>query len=216
MGYPPALRWWVFGRLIGPLIAPIPNLLETGIRLCMGLAERLKLVIYLLQSRGAFAKQGRYLMNGRRKIQPHFFLAAILLSVCPVIAGGVEDPEQILNAITINEPRLHAEKSSFMAQKIMSFTVKNGSKSVIKTLYFRAKLQTPGRALPWIETDQSYTFPGGLEPGETRHLDLAPNMFGEWGKTEDQWIKTGVFSVSVRAIDDAAGNKITSSHAAER
>lgn len=126
------------------------------------------------------------------------------------MAQRVDDPAVTLSAIAITSARYHIEKSvtGFLNQKILSFTVKNGSKTVIKTLYFHAKLQTPGRALPWVESSHKYDFPGGLEPGESRRVDLDPDKFGEWGNVEPDWIKTSVLSVSVVAIDDAAGHKI--------
>ena len=38
--------------------------------------------------------------------------------------------------------------------------------------------------IPWVSDGFSYQFKGGLEPGETQHLRLAPNMFGDWSNKD--------------------------------
>jgi hypothetical protein len=155
-------------------------------------------------------------MNKHKLHQIAFLVIAVWFAPAAAMAQTADDPAVTLGAISITSARLHTEKSEslnknvvgFLDRKVMSFTVRNGSKDVIKTLYFRAKLQTPGRALPWIESSHNYEFPGGLEPGESRSIDLDPDDLGEWGKVQPEWIKTGVLSISILAIDDAAGQKI--------
>lgn len=66
------------------------------------------------------------------------------------------------------------------------FRITNGSKRPIKTIYLQGVLTSPGRAVPWVSSTISYEFQGGLEPGESQSLTLAPNMFGDW-KADDSF-----------------------------
>lgn len=123
--------------------------------------------------------------------------------------GQQQDAQTVLDAIMISSSIFHAQKNGFLDSKLISFNIKNGSKTVIKTIHLHGKLQTPGRTLPWIEADINYSFPGGLEPGEAKHLDLEPNMMSDWNNAEDQWMKTGVLTLTLTSIDDATGSNIS-------
>jgi hypothetical protein len=62
--------------------------------------------------------------------------------------------------------------------------VKNGTAHPISRAYFRGKLTSPGRSVPWLEDEFNYSIRGGLEPGEEATWTLAPNMFSDWGRVE--------------------------------
>ena len=53
-----------------------------------------------------------------------------------------------------------------------------------------------------------YEFPGGLEPGETQQLSLAPNTFSAWGKVPDEAVKGSVLELKLIAFEDASGKKL--------
>ena len=53
-----------------------------------------------------------------------------------------------------------------------------------------------------------YEFPGGLEPGATQQLALAPNTFSAWGKVPDEAVKGSVLELKLIAFEDASGKKL--------
>ncbi|HEV2855186.1 MAG TPA: DUF6694 family lipoprotein [Thermoanaerobaculia bacterium] len=60
--------------------------------------------------------------------------------------------------------------------------VRNGTKHPISRAYFKGKITSPGRSVPWLEEEFNYPISGGLEPGEEAEWVLAPNQFSEWGR----------------------------------
>lgn len=60
--------------------------------------------------------------------------------------------------------------------------VRNGTKHPISRAYFKGKIASPGRSVPWLEEEFNYPISGGLEPGEEAEWVLAPNQFSEWGR----------------------------------
>jgi hypothetical protein len=60
--------------------------------------------------------------------------------------------------------------------------VLNGTKHPISRAYFKGKITSPGRSVPWLEEEFNYPISGGLEPGEEAEWVLAPNQFSEWGR----------------------------------
>lgn len=98
---------------------------------------------------------------------------------------------------------------SFIDQPVISFTITNGSKIPIKRIYLHGILTSPGRSIPWVSGDINYAFSGGIEPGEVQHLDLEPNMFGEW-KIDDAYSKRPdlKLEMSVSNVEGADGQQI--------
>lgn len=94
--------------------------------------------------------------------------------------------QNVFDNVHIDGARYHVSSTGYSEDPILSFTVTNGSKMPIKTLYLHGTLTSPGRSIPWVSADINYDFPGGLEAGENEHLDLAPNMFGDW-KVDDRY-----------------------------
>lgn len=94
--------------------------------------------------------------------------------------------QNVFDNVHIDGARYHVSSTDYSEDPILSFTVTNGSKMPIKTLYLHGTLTSPGRSIPWVSADINYEFPGGLEAGENEHLDLSPNMFGDW-KVDDRY-----------------------------
>jgi hypothetical protein len=103
----------------------------------------------------------------------------------------------------------------YIAEPVIAFTIKNNGTTPIATAYFHGKLETPGRAVPWLAEDFSTELSGGLEPGETRNLSLSPNMFGEWG-AETLKNQRGMFlRVQLVNFEGPDGKKLTELSASE-
>lgn len=81
--------------------------------------------------------------------------------------------------------------------------------------YFKAKLTSPGRSIPWVEADFNYTIPGGLEPKETATWKLSPNMFSEWAKAPNDRTDLVLVTELVR-LNGADGKSLYDSAFSER
>lgn len=86
-----------------------------------------------------------------------------------------------LAKFTVTKSRFFKRKSMFSEDPVIELSVTNGTTSAISRAYFNGVVATPGRSVPWIKEDFSYSIPGGLEPGETASWSLAPNRFSSWG-----------------------------------
>lgn len=115
----------------------------------------------------------------------------------------------VFDNIHIDGSRYHIEHNSFIEQPVISFTITNGSKIAIKRIYLHGILTSPGRSIPWVSDDINYEFSGGMEPGEVQHLDLEPNMFGEW-KNDERYSKRPDLSLalSVSNVEGPDGQQI--------
>jgi len=85
----------------------------------------------------------------------------------------------------------------------ISATVENKTTKAIATVVFRATLTTPGRTIPWVDTELTEFFRGGLEHGETANLNLDPGI--GWIYPEDQEV---VLSLEVVKLRGAKGKEL--------
>lgn len=93
----------------------------------------------------------------------------------------------VLQGVKLDNAQYRIDKGALgIDEPQIMLHVTNGSKRPIKTISVKGILTSPGRAVPWISSDFSYAFPGGLEPGESQSLTLEPNMFGDW-KPQDSF-----------------------------
>jgi hypothetical protein len=68
---------------------------------------------------------------------------------------------------------------------ILRFDVYNGHNSAIQEIKFTAVLKSPGRTFPWVKAENSrFPIDGGIEPGETKTLSLAPY---EYDPDQKKW-----------------------------
>jgi len=115
----------------------------------------------------------------------------------------------VFDNVHLDNPRYHVESNGFMEQPVISFTITNGSKVPIKKIYVHGILSSPGRALPWVTSDFNYEFAGGLEPGESKPLDLEPNMFGDWQINQDYSGRPDLkLALSLTNVADASGQDL--------
>jgi hypothetical protein len=113
----------------------------------------------------------------------------------------------LLDKIVITKPRFLYQKDSFMSQPVLSFTIQNKGNIPVKRVFIEGILQTPGRAVPWIKDSFNHEIRGGLEPNETQTLNLAPNMFSDWGKVPQDAVGGAVLTLTLTAVEDASGKR---------
>jgi hypothetical protein len=115
----------------------------------------------------------------------------------------------IFDNIHIDSARYHLDNNGFMTVPVISFAIANGSKIAVKQVYLHGILTSPGRSIPWVSADLNYEFPGGLEPGETKALDLQPNPFGEW-KADDNFSRRPDLKMTFAVVNvaDASGQTL--------
>jgi hypothetical protein len=78
--------------------------------------------------------------------------------------------KRLLATIEITKPRFYYNTTEYRSEPVIAFTIANKGPIPIKCIFMHGKVQTPGRAIPWVEDDFNYSFSGGLEPGETKSL----------------------------------------------
>jgi len=120
----------------------------------------------------------------------------------------IEAAKTALAAIALTNPKFEFHSSYGISEPAISFVIANKSKTVIRRIFVRGVLQTPGRAVPWVDDTFNYEMQGGLEPGEKQQLDLAPNMFGEWSKVPKNVVAGAVLTLTLVNVENAAGEKI--------
>lgn len=112
-----------------------------------------------------------------------------------------------LKKFVVERSRFYFADAGYRQEAIIELTVKNGLLAPVSRAYFKGKLTSPGRAVPWVEDDFNYTIRGGLEPGETVTWKLSPNMFSDWGKSPKDRNDL-VLTVEVVQVDGANGKAL--------
>lgn len=114
-----------------------------------------------------------------------------------------------LAKVEIVRARYALERSRFgMAEPRITLTVKNNTSHPISRAYFRGRLTSPGRPVPWLDEEFNYSIRGGLNPDEEATWNLAPNAFSAWG-TVDAPADAGL-QVTLLKVDGADGNELFS------
>ncbi|MAN63173.1 MAG: hypothetical protein CMI60_14645 [Parvibaculum sp.] len=119
-----------------------------------------------------------------------------------------EESERILNAISISGALYYWNNDRYLRSPAIDFNIENNGSFAIKRIFAHGVVETPGRSIPWIDEDFNYEFTGGLEPGESKALSLAPNQFGSWGKAELKDRTDLVMSITLLDLENAAGEKM--------
>jgi hypothetical protein len=100
-------------------------------------------------------------------------------------AAAVAGTKLIVDSVGIEHARFFWTEGGIMDQPVVAFTITNSGTTALRSVRLGALLETVGRSVPWVETNISYSFPGGLEPGEVKDLELAPNQYMDgWGNKE--------------------------------
>lgn len=130
--------------------------------------------------------------------------------------GARAEQQIILQSVKISSPRFSYQKTGFVEQPIISFTISNDGTIPIKRIFMHGKVQTAGRAIPWVADDFNYEFPGGLEPKEKQTLSLSPNMFSDWGKVPKDAAKGSILDLKLLAFEDASAKKYGNDEASDQ
>lgn len=123
----------------------------------------------------------------------------------------------VLDNLVVSEASYSARRDIIgQREPEIKFSFTNSSKLPIKSISLNGVLSSPGRSVPWVQAEMSYNLPGGAEPGETKHLDLAPNMFGPWSaKDEFADRKDLVLKLTVENAEGADGQDLLPAEASE-
>src|SRR6266508_4249965 len=78
----------------------------------------------------------------------------------------------------------------------------------LSRIYYHGTVTSLGRSIPWLDEDFNNEVAGGLEPGETKHLQLSPNMFSNWETRETQGRDDLVLMVRVVNAEGAEKKKL--------
>lgn len=116
----------------------------------------------------------------------------------------------IFDNIHVDNARYHVDSDMIgMNHAIVSFDLSNASKVPIRAIYLHGILSSQGRSVPWVSSDINYDIQGGLEPGEHKHLDLEPNMFGDWAAKDNFAHRPDLhLSLTVTNIEGPDGTKL--------
>ena len=91
---------------------------------------------------------------------------------------------------------------------VISFNISNKGRVTIKQVSLRAVLKARGRSVPFAENNIDYAIPGGLAPGELRHVALDADTVGDWSSVTREIAHKAVFFLTVTSVEDAGGNKL--------
>ncbi|MBB6306212.1 DUF6694 family lipoprotein [Xanthobacter tagetidis] len=119
--------------------------------------------------------------------------------------------QKLIGAIYITGSKFYINDSGYTREPAISFQVKNNGSVAIKKLFARGILETPGRSVPWVDQEFNYEIPGGIEPGETKTLRLAPNRFSGWGNSEIEGRKDLVLTVTLMNFAGPDGKLVLNS-----
>ncbi len=91
---------------------------------------------------------------------------------------------------------------------IISFNVSNNGHKTLKRLYMRAYLKAPGRSVPFADQNIEYFIPGGIAPGESKHVELDAALVGDWSDVAKATAREASFFLTVTAAEDDGGNRL--------
>lgn len=111
------------------------------------------------------------------------------------------------DSIRIEGVRFYVQRN-YIVEPVIEFRITNGSNIVLRQGFFQGTLTSPGRSVPWVDEAFNHEFSGGLEPGESRLLQLSPNMFGEWGQGDHINRKDLQLAVRLINVEDSNGTKL--------
>lgn len=129
-------------------------------------------------------------------------------------AKAAADVESLKKFI-VERSRFYFADGGYRQEAVIELTVKNGLTAPVSRAYFKGRVTSPGRSIPWVAEDFNYTIRGGLEPGETVTWKLSPNMFSEWGKAPKDRTDL-VLAVDLVQVDGADGKPLYDSEFPER
>lgn len=116
----------------------------------------------------------------------------------------------LLSRFVVESATFGKTDQGFIRENAIEMAVKNGTGKAVSRAHFRAILLTPGREIPWVDSEFSYQIAGGIEAGESAVWNLRPNMFGEWSNAPTDRSDL-LFIVQPVALEGANGKTFASS-----
>jgi hypothetical protein len=174
---------------------------------------------------GAFSRPVRG-KPSRKSAMPEIFKPIALPLVFGLMWSGAALSQDItkLNTIethaaaTIDAIKISNQKFAFrkyalqkyggLEWPIISFNISNKGRKTIQRLYMRAYLKAPGRSVPFADQNIEYFIPGGIAPGESKHVDLDAAIVGDWSDVTKETARKASFFLTVTAVDDDSGNRL--------
>lgn len=114
----------------------------------------------------------------------------------------------MLDKISIAEARYYWSGNRFLPQPVIGFKVTNGTGVPLSRIYYHGTVTTPGRSVARIDENFNHEIAGSLEPGETKRLQLSPNMFSGWCAKDTQGRTDLVFTVKAVNAEGADRAKL--------
>lgn len=118
-------------------------------------------------------------------------------------SGYASAAATLLRMIDIRSPRYYWHTNDGVKRAVIDFTIANDSPIAVKRVVVLGNLQSPEREVPWVRSTFTYTFPGGLEPGETQRLKLLADTFGDWSQDALRTVTDAALTLSVINVRDA-------------
>jgi len=123
-----------------------------------------------------------------------------------------EEAKIELGKFKVTRSRFYRRKNDIgINESIIELALTNDTGVAVSRTYFVGTLASPGRSIPWLKEDFNYTFPGGMEPGESKELKLAPNMFSKWGRVDSP--ADAILTAEVVRVDGPDGKAAFDSEA---
>lgn len=109
--------------------------------------------------------------------------------------------------LLVTEARYFREPT-FFAYPHIQFSIQNQTGTAISRIFCRGRLSSPGRTIPWADQEFNVALPGGLEPGETKQINLQPPKDGPYGHAELKDRTDLVMEISIVNAEDASGKRL--------
>jgi hypothetical protein len=169
---------------------------KTTVSDAAALEQRARLAAELAKDQAQLAKVQAALAEAQAELQ--------------AVTARQTETHALTEKLVITDARFRYEKGYAGNEPAISFALTNNGGIPVKSIHVASTLQTPGRSVPWLTEPFSYEIRGGLEPGERKKFDLAPNRFTEWGKVPSEVVGTAVLTLKLTAFEDPSGKKIGS------
>lgn len=118
-----------------------------------------------------------------------------------------ERAPRVLHGLPVSGARYFREET-FLAHPHIQFSVQNQTGTAISRIFCRGCLTSPGRTVPWADQEFNVSIPGGLEPGETKEINLRPPQNGPYGHDALKNRTDLVMEITVLNAVDASGQRL--------
>ncbi len=112
------------------------------------------------------------------------------------------------DGLLVSEPRFFWSEQMFSDEAVFAFTVTNNTSETVSRFKLDCVVSSPGRELPWAEGGLNYSPDGGLEPGESRDLELSPRGLSRKWSSVPKDRDDLVLSARVNTVENASGEEM--------